>query len=45
MPILASEATRLAAREAIRFGAMRSVHLRGRTEPIAVYVPEAARVP
>jgi class 3 adenylate cyclase len=45
VPILASEATRLAAREAIRFGAMRSAHLRGRTEPIGVYVPEAARVP
>jgi hypothetical protein len=43
--LLASEATRLAAGDAIRFVAAHPAQLRGRVEPIAVYVPETAPGP
>ena len=44
-PVLASEATRSAAGDAVPFGAPHPVLLRGRAESLAVYVPEGEPPP
>jgi adenylate cyclase len=41
VPVLVSEATRRAAGDALRCSAAHAVRVRGRSEPLAVYVPEA----
>ena len=41
VPVLVSEATRHAAGDALRCSAPHAVRVRGRSEPLAVYVPQA----